>query len=39
MFSQKLVQRAIFSEPKTWEQTVTVGPDSATTVKFVISQK
>ena len=39
VFSQKLVQRAIFSDPKTWEQTVTVRPGSATSVKFVLSQK
>lgn len=39
VFSQKHVQRAVFSEPKTWEQTVTVRPAAATNIKFVISQK
>jgi hypothetical protein len=39
VFSQKTVQRAVFSEPKTWEQTVTVRPGDTALVKFVISQK
>jgi len=36
---QKQVQRAVFSDPKTWEQTVSVRPRAAANVKFVISQK
>jgi hypothetical protein len=39
VFSQKAIQRAIFSEPRTWEQTVTVHPSDTAAVKFVISQK
>ena len=39
VFSQKKIQRVVFSEPKTWEQKVTVQPGSAANVKFVISQK
>ena len=39
VFSQKQVQRAVFSEPKTWEQKVTVRPGAGANVKFVISQK
>jgi hypothetical protein len=39
VFSQKQVQRALFSDPKTWEQAVSVRPGAAANVKFVISQK
>lgn len=39
VFSQKTIQRAIFSEPRTWEQNVTVHPSDTALVKFVISQK
>ena len=39
VLSQKQIQRLIFSDPKTWEQTVTVPPDGSATVKFVLSQK
>ena len=39
VFSQKQVQRVVFSEPKTWEQTVTVRPGAAANVKFAIGQK
>ena len=39
VFSQKTIQRAIFSEPRTWEQSVTVHPGDTAAVKFVISQK
>jgi hypothetical protein len=39
VFSQKSVQRAVFSEPRTWEQTVTVHSGDTAVVKFVISQK
>ena len=39
VFSQKPTQRIIFSDPKTWEQSVTVRPGAAANVKFVISQK
>ena len=39
VFSQKTIQRAIFSEPRTWEQPVTVPAGETTVVNFVISQK
>ncbi len=39
VLSQKQVQRVIFSEPKIWEQSVTVRPKAASSVKFTISQK
>lgn len=39
VLSQKLVQRNVFSEPKTWDQTVIVRPGISSNVKFVILQK
>jgi hypothetical protein len=39
VFSQKTVQRAIFSEPRTWEKTVNVNAGETALVNFVISQK
>lgn len=39
VFSQKTVQRAIFSAPRTWEQTVNVNAGETTLVNFVISPK
>jgi hypothetical protein len=39
VFSQKTIQRAIFSEPRTWEKPVTVGGGATAFVDFVISQK
>jgi hypothetical protein len=39
VFSQKTIQRAIFSEPRTWKQTVTVHASETAEVDFVISQK
>jgi len=39
VLSQKQVQRLRFSEPKTWEQKVTVAPGGKSSVKFAISQK
>jgi hypothetical protein len=39
VFSQKTIQRAIFSEPRTWEQTVTVHAGQTALANFVISQK
>jgi polysaccharide lyase family 4-like protein len=39
VFSQKTIQRAIFNEPKTWEQNVTVHAGETVPVNFVISQK
>jgi hypothetical protein len=39
VFSQQSIQRALFSEPRTWEQTVTVRPNETAKVTFVLSQK
>jgi hypothetical protein len=39
VFSQKAIQRAIFSEPRTWEQNVTVYAGETALANFVISQK
>jgi len=39
VFSQKTIQRAIFSEPRTWERAVTVHAGHDALVNFVISQK
>ena len=39
VFSQKTIQRAIFSEPRSWEQSATVHAGEAAVVNFVISQK
>ena len=39
VFSQKTIQRAIFSEPRTWEQAVVVHAGETTVANFVISQK
>jgi len=33
------VERPVFTEPKTWEKSVTVSPNEASTVDFVISNK
>jgi hypothetical protein len=39
VFSQKTVQRAVFSEPKTWEQAIAVHSGETAVANFVISQK
>jgi hypothetical protein len=39
VFSQKTIQRVVFSEPRTWEQSVLVKAGGTTTANFVISQK
>jgi hypothetical protein len=39
VFSQKTIQRAIFSEPRTWVQTVTAHAGETARMTFVISQK
>jgi polysaccharide lyase family 4-like protein len=39
VFSQQSIQRALFSEPRTWEQSVTVHPKETVNVKFTLSQK
>ena len=39
VFSQKTVQRAIFSEPRTWERAVTVHAGEDALVNFIFSQK
>jgi len=39
VFTQRSVQRTLFSEPKTWEESVAVEPGSTTSVKFTLSEK
>ena len=39
VFSQKTIQRALFSEPRTVEQSVTVKPNETAQLKFVFSDK
>jgi hypothetical protein len=39
VFSQKTIQRAVFSEPRTWEQHAGVYAGGTTILSFVISQK
>ena len=39
VFTQKAIQRAIFSEPRTWEKTVAVHAGETALTNFVISQK
>jgi hypothetical protein len=39
VFSQQSIQRALFSEPRTWEQSVTVHSNQTVDVKFTLSQK
>jgi hypothetical protein len=39
VFSQKTIQRAVFSEPRTWERPVTVHAGETSSLNFIISQK
>lgn len=39
VLTEHSVERPVFSQPKTWEKSVTVGPNGASTVNFVISNK
>ena len=39
VLTERSVQRPVFSEPKTWEKSVTVSPNQPTTVDFVIANK
>ena len=39
VLTEKKVDRPLFSEPKTWEKSVTVTPNQPTTVNFIISSK
>ncbi|MFY9790435.1 MAG: carboxypeptidase-like regulatory domain-containing protein [Candidatus Sulfotelmatobacter sp.] len=39
VLTEHTVQRPIFTEPKTWEHSVTVTPNQASTVNFVIGNK
>jgi len=39
VLTERSVQRPVFTQPKTWEKSVTVKPNSATSVDFVISNK
>ncbi len=39
VLTEKRIQRPIFSEPRTWEKTVSVEANGSATVNFLISQK
>lgn len=39
VLTEKVVQRPLFSEPKTWEKTVSVNANQASNVNFVISNR
>lgn len=39
VLTERAVQRPVFSEPKTWEKSVTVNANSPSTVNFVIGNK
>ena len=39
VLTERAVQRPIFTDPKTWEKSVTVSPNSASTINFVIGSK
>jgi hypothetical protein len=39
VLTERSVQRPLFSEPKTWEKSVTVNAKGASTVNFVIGNK
>lgn len=39
VLTEHSVQRPVFSEPRTWEKSVTVSPNAGSTVEFVISSK
>src|SRR5579863_4233638 len=39
VLTERSVQRPVFSEPKTWEKSVTVNGNQASTIEFVISNK
>ena len=39
VLTEKKVDRPVFSEPKTWEKSVTVGGNQNATVNFVISNR
>ncbi len=39
VLTEKAVQRPLFSEPKTWEKSVSVSANQASTVNFLISNK
>jgi hypothetical protein len=39
VLSERTVQRPIFSDPRTWDKSVTVSPSRASTVNFIIGNK
>jgi hypothetical protein len=39
VLTERRVQRPVFSEPRTWEKRISVAPDEASDVNFVISDK
>ena len=39
VLTERRIERPLFSEPKTWEKSVTVEGNQASTVNFVITSK
>ena len=39
VLTEKRVERPIFSEPRTWEKSVSLEPNGAVEVNFAISEK
>ncbi len=39
VLTEHSVQRPVFTQPRTWEKSVTVNPNQTSTVEFVISNK
>lgn len=39
VLTERKIERPVFSEPRTWEKRVTVGPNDAATANFTISEK
>jgi hypothetical protein len=39
VLTEKRVERPVFSEPRTWQKSVSVRPNSGAVVNFVISEK
>jgi hypothetical protein len=39
VLTERSVQRPVFTEPKTWEKSVTVNTNQPSTVNFVIGNK
>jgi len=39
VLTERKIRRPVFSDPKTWEKSVTVAPDGSAVVNFVLSEK